>query len=158
MSALSHWTTCRLVKSSDGTDSLRRSVLQDFVFTFGLVLCLISSARFACAFIAGFAFGFGGRHEHAIHAPFAEMSGDDNTGGASFVADFEIGKFDVDFCRKFLESLRHGGDASGALSMVGGVLAPSAKSVGAGNCFLVDIESDVVGVSHGVFRYLFNVG
>ena len=52
----------------------------------------------------------------------------------------------------------HGGGASGALAVVGNVIANPSKGLGDGNCFLVDIESDVISVGHGVFRYSIIVG
>ena len=44
-------------------------------------------------------------------------------------------------------------NTAAALALVGGFLATSGMGVGDGNCFLVDIESDVVVISYDVFRY-----
>jgi hypothetical protein len=81
------------------------------------------------------------------------MAGDDKAGGTCFVADFEFLELDFKFFRELLKSLGHGGDVPATLTVVGCVLATSCKGVGDGNCFLVDIESDVVGLRRGVFRY-----
>ena len=42
--------------------------------------------------------------------------------------------------------------------MIDRVLAGSPGGVGDGDCFLVDVESDVVGFGHDMFRYDINVG
>jgi len=42
--------------------------------------------------------------------------------------------------------------------VIDGILAGSPGGISDGNCFLVDVESDVVGVGHGVFRYDIDVG
>ena len=109
-------------------------------------------------FIAGLALGFGRGHEDAIDSFFDELACEDKAGGTCFVADFEIPEFDFEFFRELLEGFYRSGDAAGALAVVGGIIATPSKGVGDGNCFLVDVDSDVVDWLYGVFDYSIDVG
>jgi hypothetical protein len=60
------------------------------------------------------------------------MSGDHKAGGACFVADFEVTKFDFELFGKFFEGFGDSGDASRTLAVVGGFLATPAEGVHGG--------------------------
>ena len=83
-------------------------------------------------FIAGLTLGFGGGHEDTIDVIFDQISGDHKAGGACFVANFEVTKFDFELFGKFLKGFGYGNDASRTLAVVGGFLATSAEGVGDG--------------------------
>ena len=70
----------------------------------------------------------------------------------------EGGEFDTEFFGEFAQGSFGGEDAAAAGSVIDRVLAGSPGGVGDGDCFLVDVESDVVGFGHNVFRYDINVG
>lgn len=58
-------------------------------------------------------------------------------------------EFGVEFLGELLEGFSDGGDTSRALAVVGGFSAAPSEGVGDGDCFLVDIESDGVGIARG---------
>ena len=100
--------------------------------------------------------GLGRGHEDAFESEADQAAGEDEPGGTCFVADLEGGEFDIEFFGEFAQGSFGGEDAAAAGSVIDRVLAGSPGGVG--DCFLVDIESDVVGFGHGVFRYDINVG
>ncbi len=78
---------------------------------------------------------------------------EDATGGICFIVDFEGAKLNTEFLGEFAQSSFGGEDAAAAGAVIGGFLATPAEGVGDGNCFLVDVESDVVNIGYGVSRY-----
>ena len=105
-------------------------------------------------FLVGFALGLGRGHEDAVESEADQAAGEDEPGGTCFVADLEGGEFDTEFAQGSFG----GEDAAAAGSVIDRVLAGSPGGVGDGDCFLVDIESDVVDFGYSVFRYDINVG
>ena len=109
-------------------------------------------------FLIGFALGLGRRHEDAVESVADQSAGEDETGGTCFVTDLEGGELDTEFFGEFAQSSFGGEDTAAAGSVIDGVVAGSPGGVGDGDCFLVDVESDVVAFGHGVSRYYLDVG
>ncbi len=108
--------------------------------------------------LVGFALGLGRRHEDTVESVADQAAGEDESGGARLVADLEVAEPDIEFFGELAQGPFRGENTAAAGSVIDGVFTGFPGGIGDGDCFLVDVESDVVGFGHGVFRSLLVVG
>ena len=107
---------------------------------------------------AGFACGLGGSQDNDFESEAYEVPGENEAGRSGFVTELEVFEGKLELLREFTKGVFDIDERALAGAVVDGVLTRVAESVCDGDRILVDIESNVVVIIHGAFRYSKNVG